>query len=177
MWLSSLGFWIEEEPQKKNCWCDLSEKNNEDIELFFSSFLYLRSVSIQIFKFDDFCYVSSSKPFFGKTYLAAVPSDGSKGGSYGPKFSQYHAVFSKIWQNRMLEGWRHLLRAILDQPLVPKGEILCWVFEIFFLWLKSPMFYCSKKKTLTTGHETGRDLAWDGTWFGARQSRLRTVIK
>ena len=39
-----------------------------------------------------------------------------------PKFSQFHAVFWKIWQNHMLapqlEGWHPLLRGILDLPLV-----------------------------------------------------------
>ena len=41
---------------------------------------------------------------------------------HGPKFSQFHAVFRKIWQNHMLrpslEGWRPLLRGILDPPLI-----------------------------------------------------------
>ena len=40
--------------------------------------------------------------------------------SYGPKFSQFHEVFQKIWQNRMLappEGWHPLLRGILYPPL------------------------------------------------------------
>ena len=40
---------------------------------------------------------------------------------HGPKCSQFHAVFRKIWQNHMLapplEGWRPLLRGILDPPL------------------------------------------------------------
>ena len=40
---------------------------------------------------------------------------------HGPKFSQFHAVFHKIWQNHMLvpppEGWRPFLRGILDPPL------------------------------------------------------------
>ena len=55
-------------------------------------------------------------------------SGGSKGGargtrapSWGPKFFQFHAVFGKIWQNRMLApplgSWRPLLREILDPPL------------------------------------------------------------
>ena len=46
----------------------------------------------------------------------------------GSKFFQFHAVFGKIWQNRMLappppESWRPLPREILDPPLVgyPKG--------------------------------------------------------
>ena len=43
------------------------------------------------------------------------------------KISQFHVVFWKIWQNHMLysmEGWRPLLREILDLPL-----------EAFQLWL------------------------------------------
>ena len=39
---------------------------------------------------------------------------------HGPKFSQFHAVFRKIWQNHVLaspESWRPLLRGILDPPL------------------------------------------------------------
>ena len=36
----------------------------------------------------------------------------------GSKFFQFHAVFEKIWQNRMLLGsWRPLLGEILDPPL------------------------------------------------------------
>ena len=42
--------------------------------------------------------------------------------SYGPKFSQFHAVFRKILQNHMLAprlaDWRPLLRGILDPPLM-----------------------------------------------------------
>ena len=37
-----------------------------------------------------------------------------------PKFSQFHAVLGKIWQNRILpppEGWRPDLGEILDPPL------------------------------------------------------------
>ena len=55
-------------------------------------------------------------------------SGGSKGGArdirplWGPKFFQFHAVFGKIWQNRMLApppgSWRPLLGEILDPPLV-----------------------------------------------------------
>ena len=40
---------------------------------------------------------------------------------YGPKFSRFHVVFWKIWQNHMLtppKGWHPLLRGILDPPLV-----------------------------------------------------------
>ena len=44
---------------------------------------------------------------------------------HGPKFSQFHAVFCKIWQNHMLapppEGWRPLLWGILDLPLGGPG--------------------------------------------------------
>ena len=56
-------------------------------------------------------------------------SGGSKG---GPKFFQFHAVYGKIWQNRMLapcplwrvgalpplEGWRPHLWKFLDPPLL-----------------------------------------------------------
>ena len=55
-------------------------------------------------------------------------SGGFRGGApgtrppHGPKFSQFHAVFRKIWQNHMLatplEGWRPLLRGILGRPWV-----------------------------------------------------------
>ena len=51
-------------------------------------------------------------------------SRGSKGSARdaprGPKFFQFHAVFGKIWQNRMLAppgSWRPLLGEILDPPL------------------------------------------------------------
>ena len=41
---------------------------------------------------------------------------------WGSKFFQFHAVFGKIWQNRMLApplgSWRPLLGEILDPPLV-----------------------------------------------------------
>ena len=42
---------------------------------------------------------------------------------WGSKFFQFHAVFGKIWQNRMLappplESWRPLLGEILDPPLL-----------------------------------------------------------
>ena len=57
-----------------------------------------------------------------------IISGGFRGGApgarppYSPKFSRFHAVFRKIWQNRMLapplEGWRPLLRGILDPPLI-----------------------------------------------------------
>ena len=53
-----------------------------------------------------------------------VTNGGSKGlrvpgeypPGYGRKFSQFHAVFQKIWQNHMLAP--HLLRGILDPPPV-----------------------------------------------------------
>ena len=56
-----------------------------------------------------------------------VNSGGSKGGASlappGSKFFQFHAVFGKFWQNRMLApptpvGWRPHLGEILDPPLV-----------------------------------------------------------
>ena len=42
---------------------------------------------------------------------------------YGPKISQFHAIFRKIWQHFMLapsppEGWHPLLQGILDPSLV-----------------------------------------------------------
>ena len=58
--------------------------------------------------------------------LATVSySGGSKGGSRDAppgdsKFFQFHAVFGKIWQNRILAppgSWRPLLGEILDPPL------------------------------------------------------------
>ena len=63
---------------------------------------------------------------------AVVDIGGSKGvgvkdsPSPGFKFFQFHAVFGKIWQNRMLapplEGWRPHLRETLDLPLVEKKQ-------------------------------------------------------
>ena len=56
-----------------------------------------------------------------------VFSGGSKGGardvpSWGSKFFQFHAVFGKFWQNRMLApplgSWCPLLGEILDPPQV-----------------------------------------------------------
>ena len=48
-------------------------------------------------------------------------SGGSKRARVLSKFFQYHAVFGKFWQNRMLapllEGWRPHLGEILDPPL------------------------------------------------------------
>ena len=46
-------------------------------------------------------------------------SGGSKGGAspLGSKFFQSHAVFGKIWQNRMLAPPRIFLGEILDPPL------------------------------------------------------------
>ena len=44
----------------------------------------------------------------------------------GPKFFEFHAVFGKIWQNRMLApplgSWRPLLGEILNPPL----HIMTW---------------------------------------------------
>ena len=42
-------------------------------------------------------------------------------------FSRFHSVFRKIWQNHMLtplEGWRPLLRGILDPPLIALAFLL-----------------------------------------------------
>ena len=53
-------------------------------------------------------------------------SGGFRGGApgappYSPKFSQFHAVFlrnlAKSYVGAPLEGWRPLLRGILDPPL------------------------------------------------------------
>ena len=62
-----------------------------------------------------------------------IRSGGSKGGSrdvcppWGPKFFQFHAVFGKIWQNRMLVPplgtWQPLLGEILDPPLISDVNI------------------------------------------------------
>ena len=52
---------------------------------------------------------------------SSVVDLGGRPPPYGPKFSQFHAVFRKIWQNYMLappEGWRPLLQGILDPPLI-----------------------------------------------------------
>ena len=70
-------------------------------------------------------------------YATNIPSGGSKGGREersspprGSKFFQFHAVFGKFWQNRMLtpplEGWRSHLGEMLDPPLIPlyKSPIL-----------------------------------------------------
>ena len=71
-----------------------------------------------------------------------MSSGGSKGGARdarfprGSKCFQFHAVFGKIWQNRMLapprESWRPLLGEILDPPLMSRvyarleHEFLCF---------------------------------------------------
>ena len=62
--------------------------------------------------------------FFQVAVREDILSGGFGGGGrapYGPKFSQFHAVFRKIWQNYMLapplESWRPLLRGILDPAL------------------------------------------------------------
>ena len=51
-----------------------------------------------------------------------------------PNFSQFHAVFHKIWQNHMLapplECWRPLLRGILDPPLVCVANIANVVYLV-----------------------------------------------
>ena len=61
----------------------------------------------------------------------------------GSKFFQFHAVFGKIWQNRLLAppplgSWRSLLGEILDPPLqcIDLGQCLgflcCHSDAIFF---------------------------------------------
>ena len=52
----------------------------------------------------------------------------------GPKFFRFHAVFGKIWQNRMLApplgSWRPLLGEILDPPLY--GDTFAQFWEFFW---------------------------------------------
>ena len=55
-----------------------------------------------------------------------------------PKISQFHAVFRRIWQNRMLvppfpEGWRPLLQGIMDPPLI------CTLFEVHTVFTCNPL--------------------------------------
>ena len=52
---------------------------------------------------------------------------------HGPKFSQFHAVFWKIWQNRIWapsEGLMPLPRGILDPPLL-KPDLFLMTFNMF----------------------------------------------
>ena len=76
----------------------------------------------------------------------------------GFKFFQFHAVFGKFWQNRMLvlplESWRPLLGEILVQPLVTLSwpEQCCRVD--FWLGVQVPLFlsmgeYCIQLVSLT----------------------------
>ena len=55
------------------------------------------------------------------TESMAVADLGGAPPSYGPKFSQFHAVFRKIWQNHMLDPPRTVgapsYGGILDPPL------------------------------------------------------------
>ena len=57
--------------------------------------------------------------FFAVSDLGGVPGAPTPLPSpptpHGPKFSQFHAVFRKFWQNHMLAP---LLREILDPPLL-----------------------------------------------------------
>ena len=65
-------------------------------------------------------------------------SDGSKGGSVGcephrSKFFQFHAVFGKIWQNRMLAPhWR------VGAPTSEKSWICHYILLTFDFLLKPP---------------------------------------
>ena len=55
-----------------------------------------------------------------KCLPAVADQRGRKGRAPGSKFFQFHAVFGKFWQNRMLaasEGWRPHPGEILDPPL------------------------------------------------------------
>ena len=86
-----------------------------------------------------FLHVEGANPVFAnfskkknniklRTIFRYIGSGGSKGGARGtrpprgPRFFQFHAVFGKIWQNRMLApplgSWRPLLGEILDPPLI-----------------------------------------------------------
>ena len=76
--------------------------------------------------------------------------------TYGRKFSQFHAVFRKIWQivcwrPSPPQGWRTLLRGILDPPL--KNEVAS----------------CHSLQRLHRRNITKRDPSWlftDKTDFG-----------
>ena len=63
---------------------------------------------------------------------------------WGPKIFQFHAVFGKIWQNRMLApplgSWRPLLGEILDPPLV----------LIFIIYLFIDSKQCQQKQVEET---------------------------
>ena len=64
----------------------------------------------------------------------------------GSKFFQFHAVFGKIWQNRMLahlppEGWRLHLGEILDPPLNT-------------IWKSFPAFLLNKHMNTTKINQT-----------------------
>ena len=61
----------------------------------------------------------------------------------GSKFFQFHAVFGKFWQNRMLappESWRPLLGEILDPPLINMIKVIEWS-EVGFTFSSSPNFH------------------------------------
>ena len=80
-----------------------------------------------------------------KSTANTAPTSGGFRGTppYGPKFFQFHAVFRKIRQNHMLappsEGWRPLLRGILDQPLSYK-QLMKYLFDLLFTpsWADTP---------------------------------------
>ena len=55
---------------------------------------------------------------------------------WGSQFFQSHAVFVKIWQNRLLtppEGWRPHLGEILEPPLHPTGMLSCLYLMQFII--------------------------------------------
>ena len=64
-------------------------------------------------------------------------SGGSKGGHWGSKFFQFHAVFGKIWQKLYvgpppMGSWRPILGEILDPPLhvVPNETEVNYIPEV-----------------------------------------------
>ena len=73
---------------------------------------------------------------------------GTHAPSWGPKFFQFHAVFGKIWQNRMLApppppgSWRSLLGEILDPPLEYDGVQLVCISLLLQTWRQLWIHIC-----------------------------------
>ena len=91
----------------------------------FCDFMSCQLMSFHIIYFVTWCHIMSS-------------SCGFRG---GPKFSQFHAVFRKIWQNQMLapnpplEGWRPLLRESWIRPCLRCHVLWCHVLLWYLvLW-------------------------------------------
>ena len=100
--------------------------------------------------------VSYNVIYKGLCFILVMFSGGFRGGTrrppYGPKFSQFHAVFRKMWQNHMLapplEGWHPLLREILDPPLM---------FIDVYLWTCLIITACKRSTVFTpVGHSVHR---------------------